>query len=82
MSNPIPGETVKSSSPAITLGPAKAIIAAVLGALGAAVPLAVAAIGDGTLDLTEGWGIVTALLVGAGVIGGGTYLTPTTVKGN
>ena len=76
------GETVKSSSPAVTLGPAKAVIAAILGALGAAVPLGIAAIADGAIDLSEGWGILGALLVGAGVIGGGTWLTPTKVTAN
>lgn len=76
------GDTVKSSSPAVTLGPAKAVIAAILGALGAAVPLAINATADGVLDLGEGWAIVGALLAGAGVIGAGTWLTPTKVTAN
>lgn len=73
------GETVSSASPVVHLGPAKAVIAAVLGALGAAVPLAIAAVSDGALTLDEGWGIAGALLAGAGVIGGGTFLMPTSV---
>lgn len=73
------GETVSSSSPKVTLGPAKAVVSAILGALGAAVPLAIAATADGAIDATEGWGILGALLVGAGVIGGGTWVTPTKV---
>lgn len=76
------GQTVSSSSKAVTLGPAKAVIAAILGGLGAAVPLAIAAIGDGSIDVSEGWGIVTALLIGAGIIGGGTFVTPTKVTAN
>lgn len=73
------GETVSSQSPAVQLGPGKAIIAAVLGGLGAAVPLAIAAVSDGALSLDEGWAILSALLVGSGVIGAGTFLLPTTV---
>jgi hypothetical protein len=76
------GETVTSASPKVTLGPAKAIIAAILGALGAAVPLAIAATADGAIDLNEGWGILGALLVGGGIIGGGTWVTPTKVTAN
>lgn len=75
-------DTVKSSSGAVTLGPAKAWIGAILGALGAAVPLAINAIADGSVDLAEGWGILGALLVGGGIIGGGVWLTPTKVTVN
>jgi hypothetical protein len=46
------------------------------------VPIASLAIADGAIDLNEGWGILAALLVGGGIIGGGTWVTPTTVKAN
>ena len=78
-----PGETVKSSSPAVTLGPAKAIVAAILGAIltaGAVILQAVS--NDGAIDVNEGIAIVLAIAAGAGVPGLGTYIAPTTVKAN
>jgi hypothetical protein len=79
MTTATPVETVSSSSPSVKLGPAKAVVAAVLGALAAAVPLAVSAISDGAVDLGEAWALVGAVLGGAGLTGGLTWATPTSV---
>lgn len=80
MTTNTPVETVSSASPSVKLGPAKAIVSGILGALGLAIPVAVAAVADGAIDLTEGWNIIGALLAGGGIIGGGTWLTPTSVS--
>lgn len=68
-----------SASPKVTLGPAKAIIAGVLGAVTSIAPVLTLAIQDGVLDVGEGVGLLVALLVGLGVPGVGTYLAPTKV---
>ena len=75
-----PGETVTSDSPKVTLGPAKAIVAAAGGVVSSvAVWLATGPFADGALDLNEGIALVIAILAGLGVPGIGTYVTRTTV---
>lgn len=74
------GETVKSDSPKVELGPAKAIIAAILGAVVTAAGVILQAVSnDGGIDLNEGIAIALAIAAGAGVPGLGTYLVPTKV---
>lgn len=75
------GETVKSSSPQITLGPSKAILAAI-GAVVTAVSvwLTTGPLTDGALDLNEGIALAIAILGGLG-FGVGTYQMPTKVSG-
>ena len=93
MTTATPVETVSSSSPSVKLGPAKAVVAAVLGALAALgqdVTMYLAylplrhdpnrrAISDGAVDLGEAWALVGAVLGGAGLTGGLTWATPTSV---
>lgn len=77
------GETVTSDSPKVTLGPAKAVVAAIGGVVtSVAVWLTTAPLSDGALDLNEGIALVIAVLAGLGVPGIGTYVTRTTVKAN
>lgn len=77
------GETVNSADPSITLGPAKAIAATVatvavafLTALGTALQ------SDNVVTGSEWVAIALATVVGTGLVGGATYLTRTTVRGN
>jgi hypothetical protein len=77
------GETVNSASEAITLGPAKAIVAAVGGALvGGLTALATALADDQAVSSSEWVAVALALIIGSGVVGGGVYATRTTVTGN
>ncbi len=78
MSGTTPRE-VSSSSPAVKLGPAKAVVAAIAGAVVAAGPLVIEAVSDGVLDIGELWSIIGALLVGSGITGTATYLKSTKV---
>jgi hypothetical protein len=69
-----------SASPKITLGPSKAILAAIGGVVTAvSVWLTGAPLADGALDLNEGIGLAIAILGGLGVPGIGTYVVPTKV---
>jgi hypothetical protein len=78
-----PGETVTSDSPKVTLGPAKAIVAAVGGVVTSlSVWLTTGPFNDGALDLNEGIALVIAILAGLGVPGIGTYVTRTKVTAN
>lgn len=70
-----------SASPKVTLGPAKAVLAAVGGVVTAlGVWLTGAPFADGALDLNESISLVLTILAGAGVPGIGTYLVPTKVE--
>lgn len=71
--------TIPTSSPSIKLGAHKAVVAAVAGALVAALGVLVGAIDDGAIDLAEAWQILSAGLVGSGIVGSSTYLKSTTV---
>lgn len=73
------GETVTSDSPKVELGKAKAIVAAVSGLFVAVGPVLTVALADGAIDLNEGIALGIAVLVGLGVPGLGTYVTPTSV---
>lgn len=73
------GETVSSSSPKVELGKSKAAVAAVAGAIVTGGGVFVTAISDGAITLEEAWLVIGALLAGAGLIGGGTFATPTSV---
>lgn len=75
------GETVSSSSPKVSLGKSKAVFAAIAGLAVAVGPVLTLALQDGAIDLNEGIGIAIAALVGLGVPGVGTYITPTSVTG-
>jgi hypothetical protein len=75
----LPGETVTSDSPKVDLGPAKAIAATIatiavafLGALGVAIT-------DGEITAGEWVTIATATIVSTGLVGGATFITPTSV---
>lgn len=77
------GETVSSSSPKVSLGPAKAVVAAAAGVVTAvSVWLTGAPLADGAIDLNEGISLTLAILGGLGVPGIGTYLAPTNVTRN
>ena len=77
------GETVTSDSPKVSLGPSKAIVAAITGAVVTAGGVILQAVSnDGAIDLNEGIAIVLAILAGAGVPGIGTYVTRTKVTAN
>lgn len=69
-----------SASPKVTLGPAKAVVAAIAGVAVAVGPVLTLALQDGAIDLNEGISLAVAVLVGLGVPGVGTYLTPTKVQ--
>jgi hypothetical protein len=68
-----------SASPAIHLGPAKAIIAAVAGFAVAVGPVLATVLGDGAIDVNEGILLLVAALAGLGIPGVGTYIVPTRV---
>lgn len=74
-----PGETVPSSSPKVTLGNAKAVVAAVVGGLASGAAALLTAIGDGAVDLSEFYVILGAVLVGSGLTGGTTWAKSTDV---
>lgn len=76
------GQTVLSSSPKVTLGPAKAVVGAIAGAVVAAGPITLEAIADGAIDLGEIWSIIGALLVGAGLVGGSVFAKSAKVTAN
>lgn len=76
------GETVNSSSPAITVGPAKAIVAAVGGALVGGLSALGVALADEVVTSGEWVAVALAVVLGTGLVGGATYATRTTVKGN
>ena len=76
------GDVVLSSSPKVTLGPAKAVVGAIAGAVVSAGPLVLEAIADGAVDLGEVWSIIGALLVGAGLVGGSVFVKSTKVTAN
>lgn len=73
------GETVSSASPKIELGKSKAIVAGIGGVIAAVAPVLTIALADGAIDLNEGIALGLAVLVGLGVPGIGSYVTPTTV---
>lgn len=88
------GETVKSSSDQVHLGPAKAIAAVVatvivafLTALGVALQPVYDAAGEfvaGSTDVSgpEWVTIAIATVISTGLVGGATFATPTTVTGS
>lgn len=78
----VSGETVPSSSPKVTLGNAKAIVAAVVGGLAAGAASLLTALGDGVIDLSEFYVILGAVLVGSGLTGGSTWAKSTDVTIN
>ena len=77
-----PGETVSSSSPKVTLGNSKAVIAAVVGGVAAGAAALLQALTDGAIDIGEFYVILGAVLSGAGLTGGATYAKSTTVTAN
>lgn len=76
------GETVTSDSPAVTLGPAKAIVAAVGGALVGGLTALGTALTDEVVTSGEWVAVALAVVIGSGLVGGSTYFTKTTVTGN
>lgn len=76
------GEVVNSASPAVTLGPAKAIVAVVGSALLGGLTALGFALQDNVIDAGEWVAVAIAVIVGSGIVGGATYLTRTTVTGN
>lgn len=76
------GETVNSSSPSITVGPAKAIVAAVGGALVGGLSALGVALSDESVTSGEWVAVALAVVVGSGIVGVPTYLARTTVHGN
>lgn len=72
--------TVSTSSPAVDLGPHKAIVAAVAGGLVAAGSSLVTALSDNLVTPAEWITAGIALLVGAGLVGGPTWAKSTTVS--
>lgn len=73
-------EQHNSSSPAVSLGPAKAIVAMLTGLVVAVAPVLTATLADGVLSLNDGFLLGLAVLGGLGVPGLGVYLTPTKVS--
>ena len=78
----VPGETVQSSSGSVTLGPAKAIVAAVGGALVGGLTALSTALVDNNVTSGEWVTVALAVVIGSGLVGAGTYLTPTSVTRN
>jgi len=76
------GETVNSASPAITIGPAKAIAATVAAALVGGLTTLGTALSDNVVTPAEWVAVALAVIVGSGIVGGATYVTRTTVTGN
>jgi hypothetical protein len=76
------GETVNSADPSITVGPAKAIVAAIGGALVGGLTALSTALADNVVLPAEWTAVALAVVIGSGVVGGATYATRTTVKGN
>lgn len=76
------GETVESSSPKVTLGPQKAVIAAVVGGISAGAAALLQALTDGSIYIGEFYVILGAVLAGAGLTGGTTFAKSTTVTAN
>jgi hypothetical protein len=75
------GETVTSDSSAVTLGPAKAIVAAVSGALVGGLTALGTALADNVVTSGEWVAVALAVVIGSGLTGGATYVARTTVTG-
>lgn len=76
------GEVVNTSSPAVTLGPAKAIVALVASAAVAGLGAFVTAVSDNVVTSGEWATIAIATIIGSGIVGASTYVARTTVTGN
>lgn len=74
-----PGETVTSNSPKVDLGPAKAIVAAVGGALVGGLTALSTALADEVVTSGEWTTIALAVVIGSGIVGGATFIAPTSV---
>lgn len=73
---------ISTSSPKVSLGKHKAIVAAIVSGVVAAGSVLLSALSDGAIDIGEVWAIVGAGLAGAGLAGPATYVQPTTVQVN
>ena len=71
--------TIETSSPLVTLGPAKAIVAAVAAGIVAGGTSLVTALSDQVITPAEWITALIAVIVGAGLTGGATYAKATTV---
>lgn len=76
------GEVVNTASPSITLGPAKAVVAAVGSALVGGLSALGVALADNVVTPGEWVAVALATIVGSGVVGAATYVARTTVTGN
>lgn len=76
------GETVTSDSPAVTLGPAKAIVAAIGGALVGGLTALGTALTDEVVTSGEWVAVALAVVIGSGLTGGATFAVKTTVTGS
>lgn len=76
------GETVDSSSPKVTLGKSKAVVAAVGGALVGGLTALGVALADEVVTSGEWVAVALAVVVGTGLVGGATFVAPTTVTRN
>jgi hypothetical protein len=76
------GETVSSSSPAVTLGPAKSIASGVVGTAIAFLGGVAIAYADNAITGQEWVNIAITTVLGAAAAFGITYATPTSVKAN
>lgn len=76
------GEKVTSDSAAVTLGPAKAIVAAVSGALVGGLTALGTALADEVVTSGEWVAVALAVVIGSGLTGGATYVARTTVTGS
>lgn len=72
-------ETVSSSSEKVTLGPAKAVAAAVGGALVGGLTALQSALSDELVTSQEWTTIALATIIGSGLVAGATFLTPASV---
>ena len=75
------GETVNTASPAIDLGPAKAIVATIATAVSMALGALSVALADEVVTSGEWVTVAIAFLAGTGLVGTATYVTRTTVTG-
>jgi len=73
---------IKSSSDAVTLGPQKAVVAAIAGGVVAAATSLVTALTDNVVTPGEWLTALVALIIGAGLTGGTTYAKASTVTLN
>lgn len=73
------GETVSSSSEKVTIGPAKAIAAAVGGALVGGLTALQASLSDEVVTSQEWTTIALATIIGSGLVAGATFFTPASV---